>query len=48
MGTRVGIDKFLNGESYDLYGANTFFRAISDSFVKKIVSTGKWFTFCTG
>lgn len=48
MGTRVGIDKFSNGESYDLYGAKTFFRAISDSFVKKVVSSGKWFTFCTG
>lgn len=44
---RTGIDRIINLEDdYDLFGAKTVFRALTSSFVEKIVSQGKWFSFC--
>lgn len=50
--TRVGIDKFVRKgmseeEQFDILGANTVFRQLTEAIVKNVVSDGKWFSFCT-
>lgn len=44
---RKGISSHTTKEEYDLFGENTYFRGICESFVKKVVESGKWFSFCT-
>lgn len=50
--TRVGIDRFLNSklgfdEQFDIFGAKTVFRSLTEAIVKNVVKEGKWFSFCT-
>ena len=47
---RDGIDRFYvkKGEdTYDMLGAKTLFRVVTEKMVENVVEEGKWFSFCT-
>ena len=45
---RKGINGYVSGvESHDLFGENTQFRRLCSRFVRNIVESGSWFSFCT-
>lgn len=49
---RTGIDRFVNNElemkdQFDIFGAKSVFRALTESVVKNVVTGGRWFSFCT-
>ena len=44
MGTND--NKLLYGDTYDLYGAESPFRSITNTMVGNIVKSGRWFSFC--
>lgn len=48
--SRNGIDRLYikDGEdAYDMLGAKTLFRVVTEKMVENTVSQGKWFSFCT-
>lgn len=47
---REGIDRFYvkdNEDTYDMLGAKTLFRVVTEKMVENVVSEGNWFSFCT-
>lgn len=50
MFKREGMSAYTNAEnavSYDILGEKIKFRSLTNNMVQKVVSDGKWFSFCT-